>query len=61
MDNVDEILERLKGMEVVISNPEELTERIVSNFQKKRKDFGAPNITYQLAGVEQKFTFEAQE
>lgn len=34
MDNVDEILERLKGMEVVISNPEELTERIVSNFQK---------------------------
>ena len=31
MGKVDEILERLKGMEVVISNPEELTERIMAN------------------------------
>ena len=31
MDKVDELLERLKGMEVVISNPEELTERIMAS------------------------------
>ena len=31
MGKVDEILERLKGMEVVISNPEELTERIMAS------------------------------
>ena len=31
MDKVDELLERLKGMEVVISNPDELTERIMAS------------------------------
>ena len=31
MDKVDELLERLKGMEVVISNPEELTERTMAS------------------------------
>ena len=31
MVKVDELLERLKSIEVVISNPEELTERIMAS------------------------------
>ena len=31
MGKIDELFERLKGMEVVISNPDELTERIMAS------------------------------
>ena len=37
MVKVDELLERLKSIEVVISNPEELTERIMASISIQKR------------------------